>query len=87
MKSRWLFALLPMLTLNLPAAYAQTIEPGLWEIKQDIRTPDRPEMAAQMAQSRQVLPERYLCFRPLSRANENLGNWMNISGSKPGAGL
>ncbi|GAB1382696.1 MAG TPA: DUF3617 domain-containing protein [Ottowia sp.] len=55
MKSRWLFALLPMLTLNLPAAYAQTIEPGLWEIKQDIRTPDRPEMAAQMAQMREQM--------------------------------
>ena len=52
MKSRWLFALLPLLTLNLPAAHAQTIEPGLWEIKQDIRTPDRPEIAAQMAQMR-----------------------------------
>ena len=37
------------------AAQAQSLQPGLWEIQQDIRTPGRPEVAAQMAQAREQM--------------------------------
>ena len=37
------------------AAQAQSLQPGLWEIKQDIRTPGRPEVAAQMARAREQM--------------------------------
>ena len=36
-------------------AQAQSLQPGLWEIQQDIRTPGRPEVAAQMAQAREQM--------------------------------
>jgi hypothetical protein len=37
------------------AAQAQSLQPGLWEIKQDIRTPGRPEVAARMARAREQM--------------------------------
>ena len=37
------------------AAQAQSLQPGLWEIKQDIRMPGRPEVAAQMARAREQM--------------------------------
>ena len=37
------------------AAQAQTIQPGLWEFKHDMRMPGRPDMAAQMAQMREQM--------------------------------
>ena len=37
------------------AAQAQTIQPGLWEFKHDMRMPGRPDVAAQMAQMREQM--------------------------------
>ena len=37
------------------AAQAQTIQPGLWELKHDMRMPGRPDVAAQMAQMREQM--------------------------------
>ncbi|HMN22676.1 MAG TPA: DUF3617 domain-containing protein [Ottowia sp.] len=55
MKS-WVLALSISLAPGLVAtAQAQTIEPGLWEFKSDLRMPDRPELAAQMAQMREQM--------------------------------
>ena len=37
------------------AAHAQTIQPGLWEFKHDMKMPGQPDMAAQMAQMREQM--------------------------------
>lgn len=37
------------------ATQAQTIDPGLWEFKHDMRMPGQPDMAAQMAQVREQM--------------------------------
>lgn len=37
------------------AAQAQSIDPGLWEFKNDMRMPGQPDMAAQMAQMREQM--------------------------------
>lgn len=51
-----LLALVLLLGLHLAGqAQAQTIDPGLWELKNDVRMPDRPEFAAQMAQMREQM--------------------------------
>lgn len=52
----WTLALSLSLALGLAGpVQAQTIDPGLWEIKNDMRMPDRPEFAAQMAQMREQM--------------------------------
>lgn len=48
--------LLMGLGLNLAGqARAQTIEPGLWELRHEVRMPDRPDMEAAMAQMREQM--------------------------------
>ncbi|MBX3633050.1 MAG: DUF3617 domain-containing protein [Simplicispira sp.] len=37
------------------AAQSQSIDPGLWEFKHDMRMPGQPDMAAQMAQMREQM--------------------------------
>jgi hypothetical protein len=36
-------------------AHAQTIQPGLWEFKHELRMPGQPDLAAQMAQMREQM--------------------------------
>ena len=38
------------------AAHAQTIQPGLWEFKHDMRMPGRPDVAAQAGPGHHPLP-------------------------------
>lgn len=48
-------SLLLAATCIAAAAQAQSIDPGLWEIKHDMRMPGNPEVAAQMAQMREQM--------------------------------
>ena len=56
------------------AAQAQSLQPGLWEIQQDIRTPGRPEVAAQMAQAVDFAALNLVRSRARAAVRDRLGH-------------
>ena len=60
------------------AAHAQSIDPGLWEFKHDVRAPGMPDLNAQMAQMRERMKSlppqmRQMMERQLANMGVGLG--------------